>query len=162
MEENAKDALEQWQARGDFARIVAAENAKCDSVQIWGARQKWLREANLASSVAYAARAKRVRLARDIDGGADSEVQLRDGAFINFQHVEADVEGRRRGDEYKEWAKSGFVRQVDLDEDVTRRRAEFRSAIRRVVLKKSGKEEVRKIRRDHKSSCLRESRNLLP
>ena len=101
MGQNAKEALEQWQARGNFARIVTAENSKCDSVQIWGARQKWLREANLASAVANAARAKLVRLARDIDGDADSEIELRGGTLIRFQHVEADVEGRRRGDEYK-------------------------------------------------------------
>jgi hypothetical protein len=139
-----KEALEQWQARGNFARIVSAENAKCDSVQIWGARQKWLREANLANSVANAARAKRVRLARDIDGDADSEVELRDGTFIRFQHVEADIEGRRRGDEYKEWAKRGFIRRIDPGEDAARKRAEFPSAIRRVVLKKVEKKRAGK------------------
>ena len=139
-----KQVLEQWQPRGSFVRIVALENEKCSSVEIWGARQKWLREANLAAAIARASRAQRVRITDDAKGGADSEIVLRDGTLVRFQHVEADYDGRRRGDEYKAWARNGFPLRIDRSEEMERKRAEFPSAIRRVVDNKVGKKNAGK------------------
>lgn len=125
--------LQHWTTTRQFCRIVDTACSYCDSENFWGARQKWLREASLARSLAVAAHAKRVRLGSDSCGGADSELELRNGAVLRLQHVEADLPGRRRGDEYKAWAKDEFRLRHDPFCNWEKRRDEFPAAVGQAV-----------------------------
>jgi hypothetical protein len=58
--------------------------------------------------------------------------------------VEADLDGRRRGDEYRDWAKNKFVARADPSDAWEKRRDEFPFAIERVVRKKVEKKQAGK------------------
>lgn len=130
---NDQDLIHHWQRPSVF-RDAALRLIDIDPGDLFGDPQnKARREAYVAGhfAVAYESHEScQVRLTED--GLFDFELKTGEGV-VGFQAVEADQEGRRRGDEYRDMPESSKAIDVDLDAEYE----EAGRAIQRVLGQKA-------------------------
>jgi hypothetical protein len=99
--EESRRELSRWQSPDDFTAKVDALDEKIKSSELFNIPQLgFFRDAWVLASFARHKPARKVRLAGPREEWPDGQVELL-GKILNVEITEADVPGRRRGDEYK-------------------------------------------------------------
>ena len=129
-------SLQQWRPRTHFVAAVDTVT-DCNPVEFYSPRGQWLRDAWLAARFAEAVAAREVRLTPPPLTKPDFEVVLRNGHVVSVEATEADLPGRRRGDEYKKWAAEGYPVRTDPIENWVERRAAIPLALQRAAERKA-------------------------
>ncbi len=111
----SSDLLCEWRAPKTFERVLKGlRNAyRPRSLFTDPTLNRSHRELWAACAFCAAVSARTVRLTRSDAKNSDFEVSLRDGSQIRLQFVEADLPGRKRGDEYRQ--KAGRPGKVTAD-----------------------------------------------
>lgn len=128
--------LQEWRPRRHFTVAVDAAS-DCDPLVFYSPHRQWLRDAWLASRFAEAVAARSVRLIAPPRTRPDFEVLLRNGHVLKVEATEADMPGRRRGDEYRKWAAEGYPARADLIENWVQRREAIPAALRSAAERKA-------------------------
>ena len=118
-----RQQLSRWTPAKLFQAEVRGLLNNCDSADYFCAPEnQWLRDAYLASKFSEYAHARTVRLVDESLGKPDFEVRLRNENCLLIEATEADLPGRRRGDEYRDAKAEGYPLRHDPGEKWKERR----------------------------------------
>lgn len=110
-----EDLLYEWRSAKTFARVLAGVRSTYSAMDLFTvpALNRSHRELWAVREVCRKASARKAQMTREDGKSSDFDVMLRDGTRLRLQFVEADVPGRRRGDEYRMLA--GMPNRVEAD-----------------------------------------------
>lgn len=129
--------FEQWQSGKLFTRRYREIASQVDSADYFcKPEHQWLRDTYVASEFAEHVSAAAARLVPRPANRPDFEVRLRNGKVLSLEATEADRDGRRRGDEYRQWKSQGYPLLKDTNDDIEARVNALPSAVRSAVERK--------------------------
>jgi hypothetical protein len=100
--EEAREALSHWQSPDEFVTTVEALDKRVLSSELFNMPQlQFICDASVLGSFVRLRQPTSVRLVAPPEEWPDGQVRLSNGELVNVEITEADIEGRRRGEEYK-------------------------------------------------------------
>jgi hypothetical protein len=130
-----------WRTPKTLARVLSGMRRSYSAEALFTAPTLNKRHREIWAAVTFceAASARKVRMTRDDSLGSDFEVMQRDGSIVRLQFTEAMMPDRRRGDEYRERARSAEDNTHDPFGDWYFRRQHIRSALEKEIINKAAK-----------------------
>jgi hypothetical protein len=128
-----KSDLERWTFTGEFTAYVEAISGEMGGELLAAQGAGFFRDAQIAAWFAEHRSATRVHLLET--DRPDFEIEV-DGTCFQYEATEADVEGRKRGDEYREPTPSGSIFSPEKEWLIP---ADAEKALRRAATKKANR-----------------------